>query len=127
MKLKDINIIRWSNGFKYSKSKIEFTDKEWQERFNLLKVLAVPSKDKILKGNYYTESHSTKDENKYLGMTNWQSYCSFINDVLLQIRLGRIDYCYYTYQIEDLLKFEKDRLRTKYHPEDKYWEVWLDI
>ncbi len=59
----------------------------------------------------------------YNGCTNWQSYCSFINDLLTTIRGGKTDYCYYIYQILELLKFHYDDLQTKYC--DGYWEVWL--
>ena len=65
----------------------------------------------------------TKGE--YYGTTNYQEYCSFINDILSNIRSGQIDYVYYIYQITDLLKFHYDTLKTRYC--DGYWEVWLDV
>ena len=33
---------------------------------------------------------------------------------------------YYIYQIDELLKFHRYDLVTKYYKEDKYFEVWLD-
>ena len=60
----------------------------------------------------------------YHGTTNWQEYCSFINDMLRNIRAGQVDYCYFIYQIMDLLKFHYNDLKTKYC--DGYWEVWLE-
>ena len=69
-----------------------------------------------------------KNENgeiKYDGKTSWQSYCAYINDVLSQIGLGNVDYCFYKYQIEQLLKFHHDTLKTRLC-DGWYWEVWLE-
>lgn len=60
----------------------------------------------------------------YPGCTNYQEYCSYINDVLSNIRAGQKDYGYFIYQIMDLAKFHYHDLRTKYC--DGYWEVWLE-
>lgn len=57
---------------------------------------------------------------------DWKRYCLFINSVLEDIRAGEISYCFYSYQIAQLLTFHKDTLQTKYNPIDKFWEVWLD-
>lgn len=106
----------------------DLTDKKWQEEFNAMKcfVTPFPANVKKLGGSGSKESgkwnHDT--QGKYDGATNWQQYCAYINDVLENIRLGRVDFCYYTYQIVDLLKFHYDTLETKYC-EDGYWEVWL--
>ena len=67
---------------------------------------------------------NTEKYGEYSGATNWQEYCSFINDVLRNIRAGQIDYVYYIYHILDLLKFHYEDLKTRYR--DGYWEVWLD-
>ena len=95
------------------------TDKEWQQQFEVMKLYIAPHPKHItcLKAKKYNPK-------EYDGITNWQSYCWFINDVLSQIRLGHIDYCYFAYQIKDLLRFHHDTLRTKYC--DGYWEVWLE-
>lgn len=47
----------------------------------------------------------------YHGKTQYQQYCSFINNILRAIRRGEIDYCFYIYQIQDLLKYE-ERLKA---------------
>lgn len=105
----------------------DLTDKKWQEEFNAMKcfVTSFPANIKKLRGSGSRESgkwnHDT--QGKYDGTTNWQQYCVYINDVLENIRLGHVDFCYYAYQIVDLLKFHHDDLRTKYC--DGYWEVWL--
>lgn len=106
----------------------DLTDKKWQEEFNTMKyfVTPFPANVKKLGGAGSRESgkwnHDT--QGRYDGATNWQQYCTYINDVLKNIRLGRVEYCYYAYQIADLLKFHHSDLETKYC-EGGYWEVWL--
>ena len=53
-------------------------------------------------------------------------YYRFVNDTLVSLRHGHTSWAYYAYQIEELLKYEKDRLRTRYVPADKYWILWLE-
>ncbi len=105
------------------------TDTEWQEKFILLKSLTTPfpKKNGKLIG-YSKEMPLWKDETNgsCFGLTNWQNYCSFINDILSQIRRGRIDYCYYAYQIADILPFEYDTLKTHYNSNGRYWDIWLE-
>jgi hypothetical protein len=47
----------------------------------------------------------------YHGKTQYQQYCSFINNILRNIRRGEIDYCFYIYQVAELLKYE-ERLKV---------------
>lgn len=107
---------------------VNLTDKQWQEEFIIRKMYITPLSNKItkLKGQYSQESYIWDSERQgtYLGATNWQQYCSYINSVLKTIRCGEHDYCYYIYQILDLLKFHYNTLHTKYL--DGYWEVWLE-
>lgn len=104
------------------------TDETWQKEFELRKLFITPysSKTKKLGGRFSRESTDRSEDNPhtYDGCTNWQSYCSFINDILYNIRGGQVDYCYYIYQIMDLAKFHFHDLKTRYC--DGYWEVWLD-
>ncbi len=104
------------------------TDETWQKEFELRKLFITPCnrKTKKLGGRFSRESTDRSEENSrtYDGCTNWQSYCSFINDILYNIRGGQVDYCYYIYQIMDLAKFHLHDLKTRYC--DGYWEVWLD-
>lgn len=122
--LRKMKIISNTNGRPVS----DLTDEKWQKELNIRKLFITPydKNTKKLSGSYSTESGSRNEETQgvYNGKTNWQEYCSFINDVLNNIRSGQIDYCYYIYQITDLLKFHFDDLRTKYC--DGYWEVWLE-
>ena len=101
------------------------TDQSWQNEFMILRTITIPSLKSSMGGKYAKESNKWNEEiwGQYCGMTNYQEYCAFINDVLRTIRSGQVDYCYFIYQITDLLKFHKDTLQTKYC--DGYWEVWL--
>lgn len=123
--LKEIGIISNTN----DRPPLNLTDEKWQKEFNVRKLFVTPHKDgctKKLSGKYTKESGKWNEETKgvYDGCTNWQSYCTFINDILRNIRAGQVDYCYYTYQILDLLKFHYEDLQTRYC--DGYWEVWLN-
>ena len=122
--LKEMRIISNTNGRPDS----NMTDERWQKEFNVRKLFITPNdkKHKRMGGKFSRESGTWNEEKdgEYLGMTNYQEYCSYINDVLKNLRAGQIDYCYFIYHIMDLLKFHYDDLRTKYC--DGYWEVWLE-
>lgn len=120
--LKDIKPTRTTHG----KPSSSLTDKEWQNEFSLIKLYTTPHNKSVthMCGKYSRETGKGYEDKEYDGITNWQSYCSYINDVLKNIRNGKIDYCYFAYQIVDLLKFHFDDLKTKYR--DGYWEVWLE-
>lgn len=105
------------------------TDEKWQKEFEIRKSIVTPYKNgktMKLQGRYSKEWGKWNEEKNgtYYGATNWQSYCSSINDILVNIRSGQVDYCYYIYQIFEILKFHHDDLRTRYC--DGYWEVWLE-
>lgn len=121
--LKEMKNLSNTNGRPLS----NLTDEKWQKEFNVRKLFITPHNKNILKlkGQNSTESGRWNEETQgtYHGRTNWQEYCAYINDVLKNIRSGKIDYCYYIFQIMDLLKFHYDDLRTRYN--DGYWEVWL--
>lgn len=106
----------------------DMTDEKWQREFNIQRMFINPYPSDVtkLKGRYSRESRKWNEETQgtYHGETNWNSYCRYINDVLDNIRCGHVDYCYYIYQILDLLKFHYNTLKTKYC--DGYWEVWLE-
>lgn len=72
------------------------------------------------------------EQSEYSGETSYVYYCQFINNVLHTIRgtpnePARKDYCYFIYQIADLLRFEHDRLCVAWKPETECFEVWLDL
>ena len=122
--LRKMRLISNSNGRPSS----TLTDEKWQKEFKLRKMFITPFRKDVkrLGGKYSKESATWNEETmgEYQGQTNWQEYCSFINDVLKNLRSGQTDFCYFIYQIIDLLKFHYDDLRTRYC--DGYWEVWLE-
>jgi len=121
--LRELKLISNTNGRPTSL----MTDEKWQKEFNIRKMFVTPYDKNIkrLGGKFSTESSRWNEETMgtYYGQTNWQEYCSYINDILRNIQAGQVDYCYFIYQIIDLLKFHHDTLQTKYC--DGYWEVWL--
>lgn len=122
--LREMKLISNTNGRPTS----TLTDEKWQKEFNIRKMFITPyGKDtKRLGGKFSKESSVWNEETmgKYHGGTNWQQYCTYINDVLRNIRAGQVDYCYFIYQIVDLAKFHFNDLKTRYC--DGYWEVWLE-
>lgn len=107
--------------------RLDWTDKKWHQYFHALKRTVSPIQDKQIRRLPVTPVRLNTGE-QYKGETAYQSYCNFINDVLATIRSGEVDYCYFIYQIADLLLFEPE-LRTKLCCEDRlcpYFEVWLD-
>lgn len=122
--LKEMRIISNTNGRPSS----ALTDEKWQKEFAVRKLFVKPykGKKKNLKGRFSKESGLWNEEVQggYDGTTNWQQYCAYINDILDTIRDGQVDYCYFIFQIMDLLKFHFYDLRTEYC--DGYWKVWLE-
>lgn len=96
----------------------------WQEEFKRLKKTVRPSKERHISSRASTPKNVIGE---YKGETQYDRYKQFINGVLHFIREGEIDYVYYIYQIEELLKYEQN-LKTRY-VRDKwgfsYFEVWL--
>ena len=122
--LKEMKLISNTNG----RPSATLTNEKWQKEFNIRKMFITPYPKNIkkLKGKHSKESGMWNEDTQgtYYGCTNWQSYCSYINDVLSNIRSGQVDYCYYIYQILDIAKFHYNDLKTRYR--DGYWEVWLE-
>lgn len=103
------------------------TDRQWQQEFKLRKLQIKPYSSNYTRmgmGRCYSRESYRREGDAYDGLTNYQQYCHTINDMLSVIRSGKIDFCFFTYQIMDLLRFHYDDLRTKYI--DGYWMVWLD-
>lgn len=103
------------------------TDIVWQQEFQAIRSSVKPYNSNYTRmgGKYSRESYKRSDNDSvYEGVTNYQQYCRIINDMLSVIRSGKIDFCFFAYQIADLLHFHYDDLRTKYI--DGYWMVWLD-
>lgn len=104
------------------------TNDEWQTYFRALKMLVEQKKIRRIEDatlQYSDKRHNEELASAYHGDTIWQCYCQFINGILGFIRSGEEDYCYYIYQISDLLKYEHDRLRTEWIPSLQCFRVWL--
>ncbi len=105
-------------------------DSQWHEYFAAMKLLVSPSGEKRMstRGMEFRENGkrvSGRDSTRQF--SQWWYYCQFINSVLTVIRNGGKDYCFNVYQITELLKYEHDRLRTKWLKENRCFEVWLDF
>ena len=124
--LREMKIVSNTNGRPLS----SLTDEKWQKEFSVRKLFIKPYSKNVTRfgGKYSRESGLWNEETQgeYHGCTNWQEYCSYINDILRNIKSGQRDFCYYIYQILDLAKFhyENRELKTRYC--DGYWEVWLE-
>lgn len=90
----------------------DYTNSQWQQDFIHIRAVVQPSLFKKMK--VIPETRNSIDT--YHGKTQYQYYCDSINDILYNIRKGEPDYCYYIYQIAELLKYEYDRLQA----------VWLE-
>ena len=104
------------------------TDAQWQQRFLLMKSMVEPSTEKKFYKGKGREGSYDPDQppDRYDGATEWQYYVAWINDILRQIRKGHTEYTYFCYQVRDLLRFEHDRLRTRYFPKDRTEAVWIE-
>lgn len=104
------------------------TEHQWQEQFRLMRQAVRPAIRKRMYGSRSSETVHRSQEwgGSYDGITNWQSYALYINDTLTQLRQGETAYAWFTYQIRDLLRFEHDRLYTRYCPQDRMWVLWLE-
>ena len=85
------------------------SDEEWQRRFEEIR----------------NESILAQCGSPLIAFAGNDTYATFVSGVLETIRAGGTDYCFFIYQIEDLLKFEKERLQTSWLPNDKCFKVWL--
>ena len=90
----------------------DMTDAEWQQFFTQMKVDIKPT------GIEYMAI----PENEQQDVTCDFQYEQFINDILDAIRQGEIDYCYYIFQIRDLLMYEP-RLKAQWLQEGECFEL----
>lgn len=83
-------------------------DKQWQCTFNSLK-----------------NNIDSVDLSPDVLFANDPIYADFIGYALEHIRNGGKDYCFYIYQVVDILKYEKDRLCARWIPDDECFLIWL--
>lgn len=98
-----------------TRPKAELTDESWQVEFELRR--------KFIKD--HPQDKTRLKTNDFEGLTLNSFYVEFINDSLKELKAGETIYCYYIYQIEELLKFHKNTLKTKYMPMYGCWAAWL--
>ena len=103
-------------------------DSQWQEYFGAMRLLVVPYGEKKMKTNgvEFIENGISVNGRKSVRESQWYYYCQFINSILSSIRKGQTDFCFNIYHITELLKFERDRLRTRWIRENRCFEVWLE-
>lgn len=105
------------------------TDVEWQEYFKFIRSNIEPSNSQVMIKHLPDSCHGFPDKTYkrvHRRKTQNDEYCDFINDMLKILRSGRVDYCYYVFQVTDLLKFEYDRLRSEYMSNEGCIKVWLE-
>ncbi len=105
------------------------TNEQWQQEFRIRKSFIQTTSQKKLNCRQFREPDlwNPESNSSYHGATQWQNYCWYMNDVLRVIRKGDKDYCYFIYQVMELARFHFHELKTKYIPQYKCWEVWLDL
>lgn len=99
----------------------DYTNSQWQQ--DLIRIRAVVQPSSFKKMRVIPEPRNFVGT--YHGKTQYQCYCDFINDVLNSIRRGKPDYCYYIYQIAELLKYEQDRLQAEWLEEYRCFKISL--
>ena len=90
----------------------DVTDAEWQKFFTQMKADIKPT----------GMEHMPIPETEEQDVTCDFQYGQFINDILDAIRQGETDYCYYIFQIRDLLVYEP-RLKAEWLQEEECFEV----
>ena len=98
----------------------DYTNQQWQSDFEILKQFVTPAQE-----NEMRIIRDTSLYGSYHGKTQYQNYCSFINNILKNIRSGEVDYCFYIYQIADLLKYEQERLEVQWLQSERCFRVSL--
>ena len=101
---------------------IDYTDNQWQSDFTDLKS-QIKQCNSSLMPSIREVSETIYQE--YHGKTQYQRYCDFINSVLKNIRGGHIDYCFYIYQIAELLRYEHDNLKVTWLEAERCFRVFL--
>lgn len=89
-----------------------YTNEQWQSDFIAIKSEVQKSRASFIYDSYYQVIPD-------------RSYSDFINDILDIIRTGGTDYCFYVYQIADLLQYEYDDLCVDWIEGDECFQVSL--
>lgn len=125
LELKDLERVDLSAG----QPPKDMTDEQWQSYFSRMIPLVKQATDKKMTSSakMTVNGRDISYHSSYTGETNYYYYQQTINTILSEIRKGKHDYCYNIHQISHLLKYEHDRLRTRWIPDFRCFEVWLKI
>ena len=88
------------------------TNEKWQKEWEIRKQFLIPYEKPPKRYGV-----ASKDLD-----TNYQRYCSFINDSLKELKKGNVAYCFFIYQIEDLYKFFPD-IQVRYYEDARCFGV----
>lgn len=99
-----------------------YTDVQWQKDFIKIRETIQPSSLNRMRVVY----EPTNFKGTYHGKTQNQYYCETINDILSNIRKGESDYCFYIYQIAELLRYEHDRLKAVWKEEERCFKLSIN-
>ena len=103
------------------------TDSQWEKCFNQLRKMTRQSRHKnIVCRDDLNKYFSKLYNNQELSDPSLERYSQFINGILKSIRGGKEDYCFYVYQVADLLQFEHEHLKVRWMPAYKCFGVTLD-
>lgn len=125
LELKDLERVDLSAG----QPPKDMTDEQWQKYLSQMISMVKPSAEKRMTSSakMTVNGRDIGSQSGYSGETSWYYYRQTINTILAAIRKKKHDYCYHIHQITYLLKFEHDRLRTKWLPDSGCFEVWLNF
>ena len=84
-------------------------DAAWQKEFEKMREATVPSDRKKPRQTDYDGDHD------------------LTVDLLASIREGGVDFCFHVWQVGELLKYEKERLRSRWSAKDEMYVVWLEM
>ena len=99
----------------------DYTDDQWQSDYYEINSILREQKSKSEK----TEStHGYPINIPQNGKTNQQYYYSFLIDTLTELKCGHRAYCYFVYQIVDLLRLDQN-VHAKFIPGDGYFSLSL--
>ena len=97
------------------------SDSEWQILFETFRANAVQASHKLIP----PLRNSRILGGVYDGDTQFEYFRTFINDILRNIRKGKIDYCFNYEHIKELLKYERDNLMAEWQPSDRCFKIYL--
>lgn len=99
---------------------MDYTNSQWQFDFANLKSQIKQCSSSLMPS---IKEASETIYQEYHGKTQYQRYCDFINSILKNIRCGHIDYCFYIYQVAELLKYEHSNLKVTWLETERCFRV----